>query len=652
MAFVVSSGSLRGLSRAYPALPNYAVRLADDYTADYAQIWRTQPAVRTVVSFLARNIASLGLHLFRRLSDTDRERLTDHPAAALLARPAPRTTRYRLINSLVHDLGIYDVGYWAKILDTQQQALLRLPPARTTPVGQNWLWPDGFEFRGSTGKRTFPSEQVVFFHGYDPDDELTGCSPIESLRRTLAEEYEAGRMREQVLRNGARTSGYLQRPADAPKWAAGARDRFRREWQAQYAGSGPQAGGTPILEDGMVFVPAAQTAEQLQYIQARKLTREEVAAAYHIPPPMVGLLDNATFSNIEQQHRMLYQDTLGPWLTMICEEIGLQLLPDFPDVGQVYVEFNLAEKLRGSFEEQAAQLQTSVGAPWLTRNEARARMNLSSIDGGDELVVPLNVIIGGQASPTDSAPEQLSRPVAHKAGGAGRAKGKSQRRPTLDEFYDDHLQRVQAFFARQSQAVRSAIGAKGWRPPGKADGDPAWWNAARWDAELAQELYDLAVQVSQVSALATLSGLDLPPDAYDVDRTIAYLHAVTDGAASEINATTRDNLVAALASDDPAAGVADVFTTADAVRAGVIATTAVTRMIGFGKVEAAHQLGTDGATKTWHTGHNARPSHARMDGETVPLDATFSNGLAWPGAIGDPDETAGCNCEVSVNVTL
>jgi hypothetical protein len=29
----------------------------------------------------------------------------------------------------------------------------------------------------------------------------------------LAEEYAAGRMREQTLRNGARVSGYLKRPA-------------------------------------------------------------------------------------------------------------------------------------------------------------------------------------------------------------------------------------------------------------------------------------------------------------------------------------------------------------------------------------------------------------------------------------------------------
>jgi hypothetical protein len=92
---------------------------------------------------------------------------------------------------------------------------------------------------------------------------------------------------------------------------------------------------------------------------------------------------------------------------MIQQELELQLLPDFEDISGVYVEFNVHEKLRGSFEEQAIQLQTSVGGPWMTRNEARARMNLPQVPDGDELITPLNVTTGGQASPRDSAPPAI-----------------------------------------------------------------------------------------------------------------------------------------------------------------------------------------------------------------------------------------------------
>ena len=60
----------------------------------------------------------------------------------------------------------------------------------------------------------------------------------------------------------------------------------------------------------------------------------------------------------------------------------------------MYVEFNVEERLRGRFEEQAEVTSKAVGAPWMTRNEARSMNNLPHVEGGDELVVPLNVSAG------------------------------------------------------------------------------------------------------------------------------------------------------------------------------------------------------------------------------------------------------------------
>jgi HK97 family phage portal protein len=148
-------------------------------------------------------------------------------------------------------------------------------------------------------------------------------------------------------------------------------------------------------------------------VEGRKLTREEVAAAYHIPPPMIGLLDHATFSNITEQHKMLYADTLGPILTMVQEEIELQLIPDFePAPQRFYVEFNLREKLTGSFEERAQAIQMAVGGPTMTVNEARALDNRPPIDGGDALIVPLNVTQNGSQTPIPAAPPATPTPPA------------------------------------------------------------------------------------------------------------------------------------------------------------------------------------------------------------------------------------------------
>lgn len=51
--------------------------------------------------------------------------------------------------------------------------------------------------------------------------------------------------------------------------------------------------------------------------------------------------------------------------------------------------------------------------------------------------------------------------------------------------------------------------------------------------------------------------------------------------------------------------------------------------------------------KTWHTiiDKHTRDSHRNMDGETVPMDEYFSNGLMYPHDIdGDPSEVVNCRC--------
>lgn len=641
MVFAVSEGKLLSVQKPTYQAPT-ALRISDDLSQDYASIYRQQPSVRTVVDFLGRNIAQLALHTFRRLDDADRERVTDHPFAKMMREPNPYTTGYRLMFSLIADRGIYDRALWVKAFQNGRSMLVRIPPRLwTIKDDDNWLAPTSFQIKGNRGKTTLSAEQVVYFRGYNPEDERYGLSPIESLRRILSEEYAAGQMREQVLRNGARVSGYIERPAQNGDWSDVARRRFREGWRSQYAGhSATEAGGTPILEDGMKFVAASHSAADLQYIESRKLSREEAAAAYFIPPPMVGILDHATFGNIEEQHKMLYQDTLGPILQEVQQEIALQVLRDFDDADDLYNEFNMMEKLRGSFEEQAAQMQTSVGAPFLTRNEARARVNLPRIEGADDLVVPLNVLIGGQASPTDSGPDgTASRALRGKSLRGIEAKARPEK---------PHVQKAQevlsGFFSRQAQVVRSVLGAKA---------DAEWWNSDRWNAELADALYAVSATLSEAIGRKQLEKLGIEPDDYDLDRTLAYLKVVARSNAESINSATQLQLETALAdAEDPLGAAAHVFDVAQSARADQGGLTLATALAGFASVEAVEQVrGSREATKTWVvTSGNPRTSHAAIAGETVPLDSTFSNGARWPGDSSalDVEEIAGCSCDVDI----
>lgn len=651
MTFVVSQGQLAALSR-----PHVDVRtrltVTTDYTADYSKIWESHGSVQTVINFLGRNIASLGLHLYERLDDTDRKRVTDHQVARLMSRPHPRVTRYTFFDTLVRDVAIFEryLAVKARLGDGSTGGLIRIAPTMFSPVGSDWMHPEAFEIRGERGKKIIPAEDTVHILGYSPNGSIGGVSPIESLRSVLAEEYEAARQRSQAFRNGARVNGYIERPREAPAWSKEARTRFGAGWRSQYGGGGASdAYGTPVLEDGMKFVSATQTARDLQYIESRKLTREEAAAAYFIPPPMVGILDHATFSNIKEQHKHLYQDTLGPWLQRIQQELMLQLFSEFPGTDRLYLEFNLEEKMRGSFEDQAVQLQSAAGGPYLTRNEARAILNRPRIDGADDLIIPLNVITGGQASPTDSGTQNVS------AAPDRRVKAVEYEIKAPEEIPEDYQKAMATvfskFFARQRRAVLSAAGAKKpWEALADAvEGKAAdWWDGGRWDRELAADLLAASLKVTKATALAALDDMGEDPAGYSVERTEAFLKRVAERIASQVNAATLAALEAAQTGEDPDAS-AHVFDIAEESRAEQSGMTAAATFVGFAMVEAARQTRPQ-ARKRWKVNSkNPRSSHRSISGEEVPIEDDFSNGLKWPGSFnGDADEVANCRCSVVI----
>jgi HK97 family phage portal protein len=411
MAVVVSDGQLARIDPAWNQ-PNFgmgALSLYGGPVQDYETLYKTQPNLRLVIDFLARNTAQLGLKVYRRLSDTDREHVGNHGLANLMVRPNSWTTRYELFDSLVHDLCVYGNAFWLKVKNRGSLLeLWRLPPGQVSPKGRFRMRSDAYVWRGPTGvEKEFAASELVHFKNWNPFDQRVGLSPLESLRRILAEDAASGEYRENFWRNRARPEVVVKYPGVL---SDGAIERLRTQWDQRYTGP-ERSGNTAFLEEGADVTTLSQSFHDSQYLEVRRLTREEVAAAYHVPPTMVGLMEKTSYSNMATGHKILYADTLGPLLKQIEETIVLQLLPEFSDRDRVYVEFNIQEKLAGALEEAATQLQTSVGAAFMSRNEARARLNLPSIEGGDGLVTPLNVLVGGQASPTDSAPPPKHLPA-------------------------------------------------------------------------------------------------------------------------------------------------------------------------------------------------------------------------------------------------
>lgn len=617
------------------------VALYQGRRSTYADIVRHQPNVRTVISFLARNIAQLGIGLYERADETDRVRVRDHALTAALSHPNPadrRATRYRLIHNLVWDLGAFDAAFWYIIGDTSagRPAIIRVRPDRVGITGS--LWPTAYTYHGARGEVALDPARVVHFQAsLNLDDPLWGVSPIESLRRQLAEDDAAGRYRESFWSNGARISGVIERPVAAPVWGEPARNRFKSDWQSLYSGEG--AGGTPVLEDGMTWKEAGGVdARSAQYVEARKLSREECAAAYHVDPIWVGVGQaGMSFASVRERHKALYQDTLGPWVTMIEEDFTAQVVPIFePDeelASRLYVKLNTAEKLRGTFEDVADSISKLVGRPVLTANEGRSLLERNALPEGDGLVTPLNVLVGGQTVPgeapvtTATASQPPSRPGKALLPTVAR---RDQLRASHEAAHRRLLERT---FDRQRVAVLSAIGA------GAVPADLL--KLPRWDRELAADLLQVGRAAAAAYAAAYAAALDF--DDLDLEVMEPFLARNAELAAGGINLATATELGAALdGAEDPLATASELFAGVIAARVGVIAATRVTSLAGFAAADTARQAGR--RSKVWQV-TSTKSRHPQLDGETVPIGEPFSNGGQWPG---DPslgaDETAGCTC--------
>lgn len=367
----------------------------------YEFMYQTQSAVYTVVEFLATQIAGVGLKVYRRVDDTDREEVRTGALFDLLHEPAPGLTYTAWMHQWVADRCIFGNAYQQKVGTGSGKMLVPLPPPRVTPRGGNLLSAGSYDFRNSQGAPTnIPADEVIHSRRYNPYDPRIGVSPLEPLRVILRSDAAALAHMENVWLNGARAGGWIKLPDEL---SDDAMERLRSSVKNVNTGAA-NAGKVGFLEGGADFVEGSWDPGEARFIEGRKLTLETVARAYNVPLPVLSLTDTATFASQKEFHKALYTDTLGPWFTLIEEEIERFILPWIGAPADTYVQFNVKEKLRGDFAEESAALRQAVGVPTLSVNEGRALQDKPRIDDEDfDLPVkPSNVVYGDAQAPGEA----------------------------------------------------------------------------------------------------------------------------------------------------------------------------------------------------------------------------------------------------------
>lgn len=613
------------------------------------QLYNTQDNLAAVVNFLANSIAQLPLKVYTRDSDDERRRDRTSPAALLLWRPNSDQTSFEFVRALSTEYFVFGCVYVWVLPDPESTSgyQARIIPTDwvTSTEKANSYAPDRITVAAGSSSIEIPRGEFVRFSTYSPGNPGGYVSPVSALRQTMEEQIQAGRFRRELWKSSGRLNAQIIRPKDVQPWTDETKKRWIEAFREAWGAGGSKAGSIPLMEDGMEIKPFQTSFKEQQWAESIKLSREAVAAAYGINPSLVWHSDTQTYASSKDNARALYAECLGPVLQMLQQRINSFLLPMVGAGPETYVEFDLTEKLKGSFEERASILQSSVGGPWLTRNEARRDNNLPPLPGGDELIVPLNVVEGGQASPTDTHMGQNVREMFVK-------KAKESERsipggPTKEE--QDKLEDLlTSFFERQRKSVLPRLVA-----------GSDWWNEDRWNSELADDLEPVLSEIaaSHGKKMSKAIGTEFASDLIK-----NYIRETAEGRASKINGQTRKKIADALEDEDeeddemsPADIANHEFDIRSGTEAALLGVSLAKTIAGWGEKEAVQQATNQGHKRTvykeWVTGPNARPSHVMMDGERVPIDETFSNGADWPGDDSlDPDESCGCNCSTRIFV--
>ncbi len=217
-------------------------------------------------------------------------------------------------------------------------------------------------------------------------DGVMGYSVIRMMAQLLAVGRNTEAYKAKFYENGARPGMVLKHPG---KLGDKAYERLKSSWEARHQGV-ENAHKIGILEEGMDVAAIGIPPEDAQLIETEKFTRSQIAAAFRVPPHMIGDLERATFSNIEQQSLEFVTYTLAPWLTLWEQAIYRDLLT-VQERRNYFARFQINGLLRGDIKSRFESYSKALASGWLSVNDVREMEDLNEVDGGDEYLRPLNM---------------------------------------------------------------------------------------------------------------------------------------------------------------------------------------------------------------------------------------------------------------------
>lgn len=405
------------LDEIFVGSPTSAGEHVDEFTAvSYSAVYRA-------VALIAGVCSTLPIHVYRRTPD-GKERLADHVVEELLnVSPNDETDScaWRETN-LAHCL-LWGKGPAEVERDKlgRPLALWLVEPWRFHPFrGEDYrlrYQVDPLAGRPDSGG-VFGTADFVHLAGLGFDG-ITGFSPIRLAREAIGLGMAAEKYGAKVFGEGGIPAGVYEYPGvlSAERFEQ-LKGRLRRDH------GGPDgARRTAILEGGMKFSAISLPPEDAQFLETRKFQVSEIARWYGVPPHLLGDLERATFSNIEEQNLEFLAFCLRGWLTRVEQAYSRRLLTPEERKAGLFLEHRTEDLLRGNTAARYAAFGVGRNNGFLSVNEIRAADNRNGIGpAGDSYLVPVNMSVihpgDPQPQPVAGAAPSTPPPAAASAGAA------------------------------------------------------------------------------------------------------------------------------------------------------------------------------------------------------------------------------------------
>jgi HK97 family phage portal protein len=390
------------LNRIYKAIPQklrVMVKYAPAGVNVSADISLKHPAVWAAHRVISETIGSLSVKIYQPKADGGKEQINSATAKLLARAPNSEMTAQAFYEALTsHVMG------WGNAFAEIERDLARRPIA---------LWPippDRVEVKRdpetgrlyylvniTSGKVVVDQENMLHVHGLGWDG-VIGYDVFSYMSDTIGLAMGANQSAMSIFKNGMQPSGALCAPKDA-KISPNTISDLKNAMNSEHGGVADWFKSV-ILTDGIEWKPFTLAPQAAQLLETRKFTRSEIASIYRIPPHMIGDLEKATFSNIEQQSTDFAMFCILPWVIRWEQEINRKLLK-----GEQFCKFNINTLMRGDMAARYNSYQIGRQWGWLSANDIRGLEDMDPIEGiaGTAYLAPLNFQL---ASDLDKPKEQ------------------------------------------------------------------------------------------------------------------------------------------------------------------------------------------------------------------------------------------------------